>query len=73
MRNLILAMTLGLVVTSCGGSGQAGPPTSTTAENTAVETSGPTAPDFDLALADGTTFSLAAVDKPVYMVFWAEW
>lgn len=34
---------------------------------------GPAAPEFDLALADGTTFSLDTVDKPVYLVFWAEW
>lgn len=34
---------------------------------------GPPAPDFELALADGSTFSLADEKKPVYMVFWAEW
>lgn len=31
------------------------------------------APDFSLVLADGETFRLAETDKPVYLVFWAEW
>jgi len=34
---------------------------------------GPAAPDFSLALADGSTYQLSADSKPVYMVFWAEW
>ena len=34
---------------------------------------GPPAPDFELALADGSNFSLSAEQKPVYVVFWAEW
>jgi len=34
---------------------------------------GPAAPDFALALADGSTYQLSADSKPVYMVFWAEW
>lgn len=34
---------------------------------------GPAAPDFTLALADGSTFVLSEADKPVYLVFWAEW
>ncbi|MDX2344613.1 MAG: hypothetical protein QNL12_13205, partial [Acidimicrobiia bacterium] len=34
---------------------------------------GPPAPDFELALADGSTFALSAEQKPVYVVFWAEW
>jgi thiol-disulfide isomerase/thioredoxin len=31
------------------------------------------APDFTLALGDGGTFTLSESDKPVYLVFWAEW
>jgi len=38
-----------------------------------VVVDGPPAPDFILALADGTEFTLSAEQKPVYMVFWAEW
>lgn len=34
---------------------------------------GPPAPDFELALADGSSFSSSAAEKPIYMVFWAEW
>ena len=34
---------------------------------------GPPAPEFELTLADGSTFSLADEEKPIYMVFWAEW
>jgi hypothetical protein len=34
---------------------------------------GPPAPDFELDLNDGTTFTLAGEEKPVFMVFWAEW
>lgn len=35
---------------------------------------GPDASDFELALGGpGGTFSLSAEDRPVFMVFWAEW
>lgn len=34
---------------------------------------GPAAPDFVFALADGSSFSLSGEQKPVYLVFWAEW
>ena len=34
---------------------------------------GPPAPDFEMALSDGSTFSLSDEQKPVYLVFWAEW
>lgn len=30
-------------------------------------------PDFTFGLADGTVFDSAAVDTPIYVVFWAEW
>ncbi|MDX2344610.1 MAG: hypothetical protein QNL12_13190 [Acidimicrobiia bacterium] len=30
---------------------------------------GPPAPDFELALSDGSTFALSAEQKPVYIVF----
>jgi len=31
------------------------------------------APDFELALGDGGSFQLSDTQKPVYLVFWAEW
>lgn len=34
---------------------------------------GPIAPDFTLTLGDGGTYTLSEGEKPVYMVFWAEW
>ena len=33
----------------------------------------PPAPDFTLALGDGTSFTLSEESKPVYMIFWADW
>lgn len=40
---------------------------------TRVPPDGEPAPDFTLALGDGGTFTLSAEQKPVYMIFWAEW
>ena len=34
---------------------------------------GPPAPDFMVTLGDGSSFSLSGEQKPVYVVFWAEW
>lgn len=34
---------------------------------------GDVAPDFTLALGEGGEFTLSDEQKPVYMVFWAEW
>jgi len=49
-------------------------PSSTEAPTeTAPPTEGPPAPDFSLALGDGSEFTLSEEQKPVYMVFWAEW
>ena len=31
------------------------------------------APEFALALGQGGVFTLAGEEKPVFMVFWAEW
>lgn len=52
-------------------------PTSTTSrigdDPSEAEPAGPVAPDFTLALSDGSTFVLSETDKPVYLIFWAEW
>lgn len=54
-----------------------GSPTTTTATppvpSEPVIVDGPPAPDFALALDDGRGFILSEEQKPVYMVFWAEW
>ncbi|MEN8234762.1 MAG: hypothetical protein ABFR89_07540 [Actinomycetota bacterium] len=34
---------------------------------------GDPAPDFTLALDGGGEFTLSGEQKPVYMIFWAEW
>lgn len=48
-------------------------PTTTTAAP-AVIVDGPPAPDFTLALEDPQgVFTLSEEQKPVYLVFWAEW
>lgn len=31
------------------------------------------APDFTLELGDGGSYTLSEGEKPVYLVFWAEW
>jgi len=38
-----------------------------------VRPDGPDAPEFTLALGEGGSFTLSQEQKPVYMVFWAEW
>ena len=71
--------TEGQVTTSTMEAETNGSETSTTAAATATTAAtpptvdGPPAPDFTLALADGTDFVLSEEQKPVYMVFWAEW
>lgn len=50
------------------------PPTESSASPTeAPPVDGPEAPNFEMSLADGTAFSLTDEQKPVYLVFWAEW
>jgi hypothetical protein len=52
----------------------------TTSGQTTVPTEAPPttpagdpAPDFSLELGDGSTFVLSAEQRPLFMVFWAEW
>lgn len=47
-------------------------PPSTAPPSTLVA-DGPAAPDFTLDLGSGGRFTLSDEQKPVYMVFWAEW
>ena len=60
---------------SITGAGAGGEDTSTTLGVTAAppQIEGPAAPDFVFALADGSSFSLRDEQKPVYLVFLAEW
>jgi len=72
-RLSVPAVLIALGAAACGGSST--PEATTTGEGAATTTtvSGLLAPDFSLDLADGTTFTLSAEQKPVYLVFWAEW
>jgi hypothetical protein len=54
-------------------SGPAAPPGSGVTTAVPAESQGPIAPDFTLTLGDGGTYTLSEGEKPVYMVFWAEW
>ncbi|GMQ86597.1 MAG: hypothetical protein BMS9Abin07_2182 [Acidimicrobiia bacterium] len=54
-------------------SGTTTPTTEAQVATEPVIVDGPPAPDFTLALDGGGSFTLSAEEKPVYMVFWAEW
>ena len=48
--------------------------TTPSAEGPTTTASGrPVAPDFTLDLGTGGTYTLYEGEKPVYLVFWAEW
>lgn len=55
---------------------EAGTDTTTTqgSDGPSTTSSGrPVAPDFTLELSDGGSYTLSEAEKPVYLVFWAEW
>ena len=62
-RASLLIVVFALVVAACAG----GP------DDAAAPVDGTPAPDFTLALGDGGEFTLSAAEKPVYLIFWAEW
>jgi len=47
--------------------------TSLPPEEAPVGSGRPEAPDFTLELGDGGTYTLSEGERPVYLVFWAEW
>ena len=60
--------------TTTAGANTTAPATTTTADTRAPLPAGATtAPDFELALGQGGIFTLSDEQRPVYMVFWAEW
>jgi hypothetical protein len=89
MRRSVLTLLFALAVTTACSAADETPSTTVTTEpgattavpgtttpaapSTTGAVEGPSAPDFTLALGTGGEFSLSAEEKPVYMVFWAEW
>jgi cytochrome oxidase Cu insertion factor (SCO1/SenC/PrrC family) len=82
VRKLAALAVFAVVAAACGGgtsttqAGQAPPAPSSPAELSATTkppVDGPLAPDFTLTLADGSMFTLSQEQKPVYIIFWAEW
>ncbi len=45
----------------------------TTTTTEALRAEAPIAPAFVTTLSDGSQFDMGAHDRPVYLVFWAEW
>jgi len=48
-------------------------PGTTTATTQALRAEGLVAPSFVTTLSDGSQFNMGEHDRPVYLVFWAEW
>ena len=48
-------------------------PDTTTTTTEALRAEAPVAPAFVTTLSDGSQFDMSAHDRPVYLVFWAEW
>ena len=64
-RRLVgLIALIGLVLAACG-------PASVEISPTIADA--PVAPDFTLELGEGGTYTLSQGERPVYLVFWAEW
>ena len=59
--------------TEASGGGETTTSTPVEATDPPPQVEGTAAPDFALALSDGSEFSLSDEQKPVYLVFWAEW
>jgi hypothetical protein len=68
-RTLAVLAILLLGLAGCGGeSGGTAPADSASEVSTRI-----LAPDFTLELGDGGSYTLSDGEKPVYLVFWAEW
>jgi len=67
------AQTAPDVSTTAATAPEAVPPETEAPTETTAPIEGPPAPDFTMTLDDGSEFTLSAEQKPVYLVFWAEW
>ncbi len=84
MKRLSLVIALLVVAAACSSSEPTGSDSPTRSDAGVSQTSapgasgsgqleGPSAPNFTMALASGDSFTLYDEQKPVYMIFWAEW
>jgi len=55
------------------GSGSVPVTTAGLPAETTTSSARPVAPDFTLKLGEGGSYTLSAGERPVYLVFWAEW
>ncbi|HEU4894444.1 MAG TPA: TlpA family protein disulfide reductase, partial [Acidimicrobiia bacterium] len=63
-----------VATTTSGADTTVTPDTTDPGDGTTETTSDrPLAPDFTLELGDGGSYTLSEGEKPVYLVFWAEW
>lgn len=69
------ALAAAVIVLACGGGASSSPGEVSASPGVPADEAGarPSAPGFELELADGLRFDLDEADKPVYLVFWAEW
>ena len=70
MRRIAVLLVVVLAFAACSEPGGEADSTATTVARAPASQQ---APDFTLALGEGGVFHLADEQKPVYMVFWAEW
>ncbi len=84
MKRIVLLLAVSLVAAACSSAGEGSADvgdgsTSPTTQATSTDApggerpDGPDAPNFTFALASGESFTLYDQQKPVYMIFWAEW
>jgi hypothetical protein len=64
----------GATISEPGSTSDSVPVTSTSLPDvTSTSPERPVAPDFTLQLGEGGSYTLSDGEKPVYLVFWAEW
>lgn len=60
-------------VSATESTAESAPVTTTAPAGPTTTSDRPLAPDFTLELGEGGTYTLSEGEKPVYLVFWAEW
>ncbi len=79
MKRIAFLLAIATVAAACsstvedGGTGADASVTTVPGSSGEAKAEGPDAPNFTLALASGDSFTLYDEQKPVYMIFWAEW